>query len=109
MSFGLAVATAPPASADVLLSPPQRQICAGKPIKVGVWYQSYSGGPRAYRIDVYNPNGHRIFHVKGKARSARWQYWKVPTSKPGRYKTIFRGSSSQGPWRDASRTRAFRC
>jgi hypothetical protein len=32
---------------------PSSTVCQHRQFKVGVWYQSYSGGPRTYRVDVY--------------------------------------------------------
>lgn len=109
MLLGLTLVNAPGASADVLISGPDSRVCAGSPFTVGVWYQSYSGGPRRYRIDVYAPGGRKIFHVEGKATSRRWQYWRVPTTRLGRYKTVYHASSSNGPWQYTARTRALRC
>lgn len=57
MLLGLTLVNAPGASADVLISQPESRVCVGRPFTVGVWYQSYSGGPRRYRIDVYAPGG----------------------------------------------------
>ena len=106
-----AVVSAAPASADVLISGPSPdRVCVGANIKVGVWYQSYSGGPRSYRVSVYRPDGKRVFHAHGKAPSKNWRYWKVRTHDPGRYKTVFRsGRNVDNQWRVVGRTRAIRC
>jgi hypothetical protein len=108
LSLALALVQVPSASADVLISVPKSRVCVGHPFKVGVWYQSYSGGPRAYRIDVYGPNGHKVFHRAGNARG-NWRYWRVPTTRLGRYKTVYHASSRNGPWKDTEHTRATRC
>ncbi len=107
--FGITLASAPSATADVLVSSPRAKVCVGRPFSVGVWYQSYSGGPRGYRIDVYAPGGRKVFHVEGKATSGNWQDWRVPTTRVGRYTTVYHGSSHNGPWRYKATTRAVRC
>jgi|SRR5680860_314439 len=99
-----------PASADVLISAPQSRVCVGKTIKVGVWYQSYSGGPRRYRIKVYGPNGGVVFSKSGRARSDRWTYWRVPARRLGTYQTVYRsGANVADPWVSRSNTRSVRC
>lgn len=108
MLFSLTLVNAPSASADVLISVPKSQVCAGNPFRVGVWYQSYSGGPRGYRIDVYGPLGKRIFHTEGKA-TTQWRYWRIFTNRAGRYTTVYHGSSNNGPWVARKYTRAVRC
>src|SRR3954447_14347835 len=38
------VGSVTPASADVLVNAPRSQVCKGQGFRVGVWYQSFSGG-----------------------------------------------------------------
>jgi hypothetical protein len=66
------------ASADVLVNLPDKTIHCLSPIKTGVWYQTYSGGPRWYSISIYRPNGTRAFYRSGSAPSSGWRYfyWK---------------------------------
>lgn len=105
---GGSAVVAPPASADVLVSSPDARVCRGHAIKVGVWYQSYSGGPRRYRIDVFNPGGRRIFHTHGRA-TTRWRYWRVRANRVGRYRVVYRGGSSKDPWKAVYRVPSRRC
>jgi hypothetical protein len=106
--LGGSLVVAAPASADVLVNWPGHRVCRGASIKVGVWYQSYSGGPRHYTVDVFAPGGRRVFHSQGRA-TTRWRFWRVRAAKLGRYRVVYRGSSSQGPWRAAYRVRSRRC
>lgn len=77
---------------------------------VGVWYQSYSGGSRTYRVDVYAPSGRRVLHERGKAGSDHWRYWRIKARSQGTYKTVYRsGSNVADPWRAVFRTRSRPC
>jgi hypothetical protein len=51
----------------VLINQPASRVCAGNRFTVGVWYQQFSGGSRAYRVLVYNPSGTLIFYRSGLA------------------------------------------
>ena len=72
-----AARTAAAAPAVVLVNQPAAVICSGHKFTVGVWYQSLSGGSRAYRIAVYGPRGTRFFYRHGIAPVARWRFWRV--------------------------------
>ncbi len=84
-------ASAAPADAMVLVNQPASSVCVGHTFKVGVWYQQYSGGSRAYRVAVYSPSGKRLLYKHGRASSARWRYWKVRATQLGKYHTIYSG------------------
>jgi hypothetical protein len=97
--------------AMVLVNQPAAAVCVGKTFKVGVWYQQISGGSRAYRVAVYNPNGKRILYRHGMAPSARWKFWKIRPRLAGKYRTVY-----SGHWRSKTRwskhraaTRSHRC
>jgi hypothetical protein len=91
------------ASADVFVhTPKSRAFCTDR-IRVGVWYQSYSAGPRAYSISVYNPSSRRIVYRRGLA-STTWRYFSFrPIALPGvrfgfgTYKTVYRSPGFPGP------------
>jgi hypothetical protein len=85
----LTVAAAPSALAVVLVNQHRSRVCVGKTFQVGVWYQEYSGGSRAYRLDVYNPHGKRVLYKHGKARSSAWEFWNVRANMAGRYRTVY--------------------
>ena len=105
---GIAVA-APPALAEVLVNQPASAVCVGKTVTVGVWYQQFSGGSRAYRVDVYGPTGRRIFARSGQAPSAGWKFWRVRLTHAGKYRTDYH-FRNHGAWRKYGvTTRARRC
>src|SRR4051794_36908788 len=54
---GVVALAAAPASADVLVDPPSKHLTTSGCIALGVWYQSYSGGPRTVRVSVYYRGG----------------------------------------------------
>jgi len=105
---GLVVA-APAATADVLVNTPRTRVCHHGSLKVGVWYQSFSGGPRQFRINVYGPSGRRVFHQQGRASARHWRFWRIRARRLGRYRTVYRGSTGNRPWRAVFRTRSVRC
>lgn len=109
LMVGASLTVAAPASADVLVNSPAQRVCRGHTFKVGVWYQAHSGGPRSYRVNVYRPNGRRVFHAHGKASARGWKLWRIRAKRVGTYKTVYRGRSSNGPWKATMRTRSRRC
>jgi hypothetical protein len=110
LTLAATVLPAAPASADVLVSAPHSSVCQDRHFKVGVWYQSYSGEPRTYRVDVYAPSGRRVLHEQGKARADHWRYWRIEARAGGSYKTVYRsGRSVADPWRAVYRTRSRPC
>lgn len=84
-------ASAAPAGAMVLVNQPASSVCVGHTFKVGVWYQQYSGGSRAYRVAVYGPAGKRLLYKHGRAAAAHWRFWKVRAARPGKYHTVYSG------------------
>lgn len=70
----LVVLTPAAAHADVLVHYPRRVIDCGDDIKVGVWYQAYSGGPRWARIHIKSARGYILAKKKVRA-TKRWRYW----------------------------------
>ena len=106
---GLTALSPPAASADVITSRPPAKKCVGKKIRVGVWYQSYSGGPRGVRIRVVGPRGKTVLKKNVRAKT-RWRYWGVKLKRRGVYRTIYRqGRHGKPKWRQAFRTRVRRC
>lgn len=70
----VAVAAAPSlAQADVLISALPKTVACGRPIKVGVWYQAASGGPRWARISI-REDGH-VVAAKTVEATTSWRYW----------------------------------
>lgn len=93
----LIVAMAPAARADVLIRDPGTRICLTRSIKVGVWYQSYSGGPRTFRIKILDPRGNTVFRKSGRATTT-WRYWRYRPTRLGVYKVVYSGKGWRAPY-----------
>jgi hypothetical protein len=89
--FAVSGVTATTASAVVLVNRPVSRICAGHRFTVGVWYQSISGGSRAYRISIWGPRHVRFFFRHGVASAKHWRFWKVKAGRRGRYRIVYSG------------------
>ncbi len=90
---GAAIATAAPASAQVLISYDGGTIHLGQSMQVGVWYQKFSGGPTGYWEGVWSyPQKRWIFTHSGHAISSHWQFWWVKPSVRGKYATVYNTS-----------------
>ena len=95
--FGGLAATAGPAAAsvrpaisnDVLVNYDGGTVHLGAKLKLGVWYQSFSGGSSHYWVGVYNPHGVRVFAAEGYASAAYWEYGYVKTTELGTYHTLY--------------------
>jgi hypothetical protein len=81
---------APAAHADVLINAPRQKVCLHRAIKLGVWYQEQSGGPRWFRVRVRSPRGKTVFFTRGKASPDRWHYWRYWTERRGTYRVNYR-------------------
>ena len=80
------------ASPDVVLvNQPVKSLCAGRKFKVGVWYQSFSGGSRAYRVSIWGPRHKRFFFRQGKASPKHWRFWRVLAGRHGKYHVSYAG------------------
>jgi hypothetical protein len=86
-------AAAPAASADVLGRNPGRHVVGC--IKVGVWYQSYSGGSHRVRVQLRR-HGRVVRSRRLRAPARHWKYWRWCPKKPGRY--VVRYITPQGPF-----------
>lgn len=87
----VAAAAAPTAPAVVLINRPVSSLCSGHRFKVGVWYQSFSGGSRAYRVSIWGPRHIRFFYRHGLASAKHWRFWKVKAGRRGRYRIVYAG------------------
>lgn len=79
------------APAVVLINQPVNTLCSGQKFRVGVWYQSFSGGSRAYRISIWGPRHIRFFYRQGLASAKRWRFWMVKAGRRGRYRIVYSG------------------
>jgi hypothetical protein len=94
----------------VLVNQPVSKVCVGKKFTVGVWYQQFSGGSRAYRVHVYNPRWRLIFHRHGRASAAAWKLWRIRARQAGKYHTTYTVKNPSGQWyKYRVITRARRC
>lgn len=75
----------------VLVNQPVSSVCTGHRFKVGVWYQSFSGGSRAYRIAIWGPRHIRFFYRSGLATAKHWRFWMVTAGRRGRYRIVYSG------------------
>ena len=82
----------------VLINQPASRVCVGKTFTVGVWYQQFSGGSRAYRILVYNPSWKLIFYRSGLASPTAWKFWHIRARRLGKYHTTYKLKDSSGRW-----------
>ena len=79
-----------PARAVVLVSAPPSSVTLGRSITSGVWYQSYSGGPRWAKISVL-ARDRRVLWSRQVTASTSWKYYRYRPRRTGvyflRYKT----------------------
>jgi opacity protein-like surface antigen len=76
------------AQADVLVNAVPRGITCGDHIQVGVWYQSFSGGPHWARIAIRNSTGRTVFHRRVRA-TTRWRFWNYWPDCGRRYRVVY--------------------
>jgi hypothetical protein len=89
-SAGALATTAGPAKADVLINYVSPSVHVGQSIEVGVWYQSFSGGPRGYWAGVWSYPAHKwIFTRSGDASATGWTSWSVKLPERGEYATVY--------------------
>jgi len=93
------------ARADVLVQRPSPSIACGASITTGVWYQSYSGGPRTATIDIFDAAGQRRFHRVVQATD-EWRYFHYRAPCGSRYRVRY--TTSKGPPTFTVRVRARR-
>jgi hypothetical protein len=88
--FTVALALPAPARAVVLISAPPSSVTLGRSITSGVWYQSYSGGPRWAKISIL-ARDRRVLWSRQVTASASWKYYRYRPRRTGvyflRYKT----------------------
>lgn len=87
------------ASARVLVSAAQPSVRLHHDIRVGVWYRTWDGGPRAYRVRVLDPDGRVVFSRQGKAPN-RWRMWSVRADRTGTWRTVY-AVRKAGGWQRA--------
>ena len=78
-------ASASVAAADVLVNAPAPSVACGQSLTVGVWYQSYSGGPRWAHITVKTRAGRLAWSKNISAATTTWRYWHLKPACGTRY------------------------
>jgi hypothetical protein len=90
LAGAIALTSVGAAGADVLVNYDGGTIDLGQSLQVGVWYQSFSGGPSNYWEGVWSVPQHKwIFQHYGTANSRGWQFWYVKPAKRGEYHTVY--------------------
>jgi hypothetical protein len=77
------------ATADVLVNaiePPA--VACGRSVTPGVWYQSFSRGPRWAHMTIKNSNGVVVWHRNVTATTS-WRYWRFRGACGARYELIY--------------------
>lgn len=82
------------ANATVLISVPSSTITLGQRIESGVWYQSYSGGPRWARITILTPNKRVVWSHRVTASASRWKDYRYRPKRTGTY--VLRYKTAEG-------------
>jgi hypothetical protein len=89
------------AAADVLVNAiyPETVSC-GQSVELGVWYQSFSGGPTWARMDVVNSRGVTVWS-KDVTATTTWRFWHYRGLCGTRYTAVYAtpGGTSRFPFR----------
>jgi hypothetical protein len=62
------------AMGDVLVNSVKSSVACGNSVKLGVWYDSSSGGPRWAHMTVKTSKGVVVWHKNVTAKKT-WRYW----------------------------------
>jgi hypothetical protein len=96
----VALVIAGAARADVLVNAIEPStVSCGAAVKLGVWYQSFSAGPRWATIDVENSHGAVVWHKRVTATTT-WHYWRYFGHCGVHYTAVYRtaGGTSRFPF-----------
>lgn len=86
---------------DVLVNAIERTVVAcGRSVEPGIWYQSFSGGPRWAHITIKNGRG-RIVWRRNATATSTWRYWHFRGACGARYVLTYKtvGGDSKFPFR----------
>jgi hypothetical protein len=74
-------------------------VACGKSVTLGVWYQSFSGGPRWARMTIKNSRGVVVWR-KSVIATTSWRYWHFKGKCGARYVAIYRtaGGTAKFPF-----------
>jgi hypothetical protein len=94
------------ATGDVLVNAVEPSaVACGKSIRLGVWYQSFSGGPRWVRMTIRKRQGAVVWRKRVIATTT-WRYWHFKGTCGRRYVAVYQtaGGTSKFPFRVRKRT-----
>jgi hypothetical protein len=78
------------ASGDVLVNAIEpTSIPCGKSVTLGVWYQTFSGGPRWARMTIKNAHGTVVWH-KNVTATTNWHFWHYKGKCGSRYVAVYK-------------------
>lgn len=101
LAAALAVVMVTSAHADVLVNAVEpSNVACGHAVTLGVWYQSFSGGPRWATIDVENDHGATVWHKSVKATTTAWRFWHYVGRCGAHYTAVYEtpGGTSRFPF-----------
>lgn len=90
-SVAVLAVTAIPAAAfgDVLVNAIEPStVACGAAVTPGIWYQSFSGGPRWAHMTIKNGRGAVVWHRNASATTS-WRYWRFRGPCGSRYVLIY--------------------
>jgi hypothetical protein len=89
------------ASGDVLVNAIEpTTVACGKSVTLGVWYQSFSGGPRWAHMTIKNRRGSVIWR-KNVTATTNWRYWHYAGKCGAEYVVVYEtaGGTASFPFR----------
>ncbi len=100
---GIAVPAA--ASADVLVNAiVPGSVACGQVVRPGIWYQSFSGGPRWAQMRITDATGAVVWHKNATATTS-WHYWQFRGKCGARYVLTYRTAGGTTRFRFSVRAR----
>jgi hypothetical protein len=88
------------ASADVLVNAIEpTTVACGKSVTLGVWYQSFSGGPRWAHMTIKNARGMVVWR-KNVTATRIWRYWRYTGKCGAGYVVVYKtaGGTARFPF-----------
>jgi hypothetical protein len=97
-AFALAIPAV--VDADVLVNAIEpTSVACGKSVMPGIWYQSFSGGPRSARMTIKNGRGVIVWRKTAQATTT-WRYWRFRGTCGASYVLIYKtaGGTARFPF-----------
>jgi hypothetical protein len=84
------------ASGDVLVNAIEpTTVSCGRSVTLGVWYQSFSGGPRWAHMTIKNSSGAVVWDKNVTAKTS-WRYWHYKGRCGARYVVVYKTAAGTG-------------